>query len=181
MCSVANSMLVQLKKHKHVIHYTFPQLKPNNFLKLTPLTKPQNLPKMSNSFYSYLAFIPPTSDADIKVLKKYLDSFYTHSGIVKKPSISLKDNKITVTFDDDYKFFISLSGKEHVIEEAIEFAESGGLDWTDKPFNIEKLITCNKRFEIWAQEDYDMDYFNDSLYIIEQIEKFKDVIIFYLN
>ena len=45
----------------------------------------------------------------------------------------------------------------------------------------ESTGTCKKRFEIWGDEDFDMDYFNDSLYIIEQIEKFDGIIIFNLE
>jgi len=136
---------------------------------------------MSNTSYSYLAFIQPTSDADIEVLKKNLDTFYNNSNVEEKPCISLKNNKIIINFSEKYKFYIYLSEKEYVIEEAEEFAQNGGLDWADKPFDPKKLKTCRKRFDIWGEDDYDMDYFNDSLYIIEQVEKFSDVIIFYLQ
>ncbi len=136
---------------------------------------------MANTFYSYLAFIQPTSNADINILKTNLENFYANQMLEVQPKISLVDNKITLTFKDGYSFFIFLSDEEHIITEAKEFAEETKLDWAEEPFDKEKLKTSKKRFEIWGNDDYHMNYFNDSLFIIEEIENFSDIIIFYLN
>lgn len=136
---------------------------------------------MANTFYSYLAFIQPTSNADIKILKSYLDDFYSNQQKDDKPTLTLSLDEITLTFNNSYHFFICLSKEEFIIEEADEFSKDRNNDWSEKPFDKEKLKTCDKRFEIWGEEDYDMDYFNDSLFIIEQVEKFSDTIIFYLD
>lgn len=136
---------------------------------------------MANTFYSYLAFIQPTSDADIDVLKMNLDKFYSNQQLDAQPKISLVDDKITLTFNGKYNFYICLSDDEHIIDEAKEFAQNQEFDWADEPFDKEKLKISNKRFEVWGDDDYDMDYFNDSLFIVEQVEKFSDIIIFYLN
>jgi len=136
---------------------------------------------MAKTFYSYLAYIQPTSNADIKLLKTNLDDFYSNQDNEYRPSISISNNEIKLTINRDYHFYINLSNEPHVIEEAIEFSENSKNDWAENPFDIKKLKSCNKRFEIWGEEDYDMDYFNDSLFIIEQIEKFSDIIIFHLD
>ena len=136
---------------------------------------------MANTFYSYLAFIPPTSDADINILKTNLEKFYSNQKSETQPEISFVDNKVTLTFNGEYNFYICLSNDEHIIDEAKEFAQDTKLDYAEEHFDREKLIISNKRFEIWGDDDYDMDYFNDSLFIIEEVEKFSDIIIFYLS
>ncbi|QGK72958.1 hypothetical protein [Flavobacterium sp. SLB02] len=133
---------------------------------------------MANTFYSYLAFIAPTSDASLTVLKNNLKTFYDRPIITNKPEIVLEDNQINILFDDQYQLYIAFSEEEYVNEEALEIAEEQQLDWNENTFDKATLETCRKRFEIWGDDDFDMDYFNDSLFVIEEIEKFSDVIIF---
>jgi hypothetical protein len=130
---------------------------------------------MAYTFYQYLAFIQPDSDADLTVLKNNLESFYAKSG--RRPNISQIGKVITVDFDN-YKFEISLSDGSHVIEEAVEIANDRVTDYAENNFDKEKLKTSSKRFEISGENDIDMDYFNDSLFIVETIEKFRGVIVF---
>jgi hypothetical protein len=133
---------------------------------------------MAYTFYHYLAFIQPDSDADLTVLKNNLESFYAKSS--RRPNISQIDKVITVDFDN-YKFEISLSDGSHVIEEAAEIANDRAADYAENNFDKEKLKTSSKRFEISGEDDIDMDYFNDSLFIVEITEKFKGVIVFDVN
>ncbi|WP_289661844.1 hypothetical protein [Flavobacterium panacagri] len=133
---------------------------------------------MANSFYSYSAYILPSSNATITVLKEHLEEFYQNSDAGNQPEIILSNNQITIIFNDEYRFYIYLSEEKHVKDEALEITENLEEDWNEQPFDKEKLKTAQKRFEVWGDEDFDMDYFNDSLFIIDQIEKFSDIIIF---
>ncbi|GAA3777407.1 hypothetical protein [Flavobacterium ginsengiterrae] len=132
---------------------------------------------MANSFYSYSAFIAPGSNADIAILKDYLESFYSESD-AENPQIVLDNNEIKLTFDDEYNFYIYLAEEEHINQEALEIADDLEEDWNEDIYDKEKLRASKKRFEVWGDPDFDMDYFNDSLFIIDQIEQFSDVIIF---
>ncbi|WP_276381721.1 hypothetical protein [Flavobacterium sp. H4147] len=129
---------------------------------------------MANTFYSYSAYITPSSNADITVLKDYLEDFYQE----ENPEILLSDNEIKITFDDEYNFYIYLATEEHVNQEALEIADDLETDFNENLYDKEKLKASKKRFEMWGDPDLDMDYFNDSLFIIQQIEKFNDIIIF---
>ncbi|PZR22645.1 MAG: hypothetical protein DI535_25700 [Citrobacter freundii] len=133
---------------------------------------------MGYTFYQYLAFIQPDSDAEPGKLKHYLESFY--AGGVRPPQIILTDKLITVAFDS-YNFRIHYSDEPHVAVEAAELAEDSDADWSEKHFDKEKLKSSSKRFELSGDPDYDMDYFNDSLYIVEIIEKFNGVIVFNIS
>jgi len=134
---------------------------------------------MANTFYSYLAFLQPSSNGNLLVLKQNLETFYEKQTVADKPEITLDDNLITLVFNEEYEFHVFFSDEEHVNQEAKELAEEYEFDWNENPFDKEKLKTCIKRFEVWGDDDFDMDYFNDSLFIIDEIEKFTDVIIFH--
>jgi len=129
---------------------------------------------MANTFYSYSAYITPSSNADITVLKDYLEDFYQE----ENPEILLSDNEIKINFDNEYNFYIYLATEEHVNQEALEIADDLETDFNENLYDKEKLKASKKRFEMWGDPDFDMDYFNDSLFIIQQIEKFNDIIIF---
>ncbi|AWK06921.1 hypothetical protein HYN56_22890 [Flavobacterium crocinum] len=133
---------------------------------------------MANTFYSYSAYILPSSNATLTALKEHLNTFYQESDNGDQPEIVLSNNQITITFNEEYRFYINLSEEKHINEEALEIAQDLEEDWNEKPFDKEKLKTAQKRFEVWGDKDFDMDYFNDSLFIIDQIEKFSDIIIF---
>ncbi|MGO4293929.1 hypothetical protein [Chitinophaga sp. RAB17] len=136
---------------------------------------------MANSFYSYLAFILPDANANIDTLKNALTDFYSGPEIENQPTVSMNENEITVRFEDDYTFHIAFSNDAHVNVEARELAEEQALDWNEAAFDKAALARSTSRFEIWGEEDYDMDYFNDSLFIIQKIEEFNGVIIFQNN
>ena len=129
--------------------------------------------------YQYFALIQPESDANITTLKENLDIFY--SRLQKKPSIILVGKNITVSFNN-FTFQIYLSEDDSVIKESIIMAYDFETDYVQNKFDKEKLKLCSKRFEIWGcNDDYNMDYFNDSLYILEQIEKFKGITILHIG
>lgn len=51
-------------------------------------------------------------------------------------------------------------------------------DYNYNDIDKEKLKLCSKRFDIsGSDDDYNMDYFNDSLFILGQIEKFNGITI----
>ncbi|KUJ59638.1 hypothetical protein AR687_22160 [Flavobacteriaceae bacterium CRH] len=135
---------------------------------------------MANTFYSYLAFIEDSSNADIHVLKNNLEEFYAQSEN-EKPTLTLESNQLNILFNDEYSLYVYFSEEEHINEEAREFAAEYKLDWNENTTDKEKLKTCKKRFEISGDDDFDMDYFNDSLFVIQEIEKFNNVIIFHIE
>ncbi|MBF4518249.1 hypothetical protein IRZ71_17975 [Flavobacterium sp. ANB] len=135
---------------------------------------------MAKTFYSYLAFIEDSSNADIHALKNNLEDFYAKSEN-EKPTITFENNQIDILFNNDYSLYVFFSEEEHINDEAREFAAEYKLDWNENTTNKEKLKASKKRFEIWGDDDFDMDYFNDSLFVIEQIEKFNNVIIFHIE
>ena len=133
---------------------------------------------MANSFYSYLAFIHPDSDADIDTLKSKLTDFYALQDNSHQPEIILNGNTLSISFSDGYTFYITSVKGNVVNEEAIEMAETQKVDVGEEPFDAQKLKKCHQRFEMHGDQDFGMDYFNDSIFILEQLEDFKEIFIF---
>lgn len=126
---------------------------------------------MGFTYYSYLILLAPDTDATIEGLKSNLDSFYANDERTVK--IDLNGNDLTVNIDG-YNLYVHYSNESHVIEESEEIANDAAIGL--KEFDVIK--SCTSRFELHGDPDYDMDYFNDSLYLQEEMEKFKGVFIF---
>jgi hypothetical protein len=130
---------------------------------------------MSYKSYRYFALVQPDSNADITTLKENLDTFYSKSS--KKPNILLRDKEIEILFDN-FTFTISFEDSDWIIEESIEMADDFETDYNLNDIDKDKLKLCSKRFYIsGSRADANMDYFNDSLFILSQIEKFTGVTI----
>lgn len=136
---------------------------------------------MAHSFYSYLVFILPGSNANLDTLKNELTDFYSGPEMDNKPTISINGNELDLRFEDGYTFLVVFSDEAHVNVEARELAEDQTLDWNEQPVDQNALAQSTSRFEIGGEEDDDMDYFNDSLFIIQKIEEFNNVVIFQNN
>lgn len=134
---------------------------------------------MGYSFYQYFGIIPNDSKASLEGIEKNLKAFYEKStGSEGKPTITLKAKEINISFPSGYQFNIGLSDEEHVHAEAQELAEDFKVDWNEKSIDKQVIETSRARFEMSADEDFDMDYFNDSLFIVEQLEKEDGVVVF---
>jgi hypothetical protein len=60
----------------------------------------------------------------------------------------------------------------------VESAELAQL-WKGEAADVDRLRNCSRRIEMYAEKpDPNMDYFNDSLFIIGEVEKFDGVYIF---
>jgi hypothetical protein len=133
---------------------------------------------MSFTFYNYFALIKPGSQADIKQLAEKIKAFYANN----KRQITVLQNKdnILVTIDS-YNFKIVLVDNEDVLAESKEMSNHYNQDYASIPIDKTNFENCKRRFEISGEEDFDMDYFNDSLYILECIEQFDGVTILSVN
>jgi hypothetical protein len=132
---------------------------------------------MPHTFHNYLAFMAADADAGLTALQSKLQNFYAKTNA--NPVFKLIGQQLTMTIDH-YSFFIHFSDAEHVQEEAIEIAAEEETDWADKRYDKKQLATCTKRFEISAEEDYDMRYFTDCENILECLQTFKGLFIFYM-
>ena len=88
---------------------------------------------MANTFYSYLAFITPTSDASLIALKNNLETFYERPVIENKPEILVEDNQINNNYE------ISISCNESVKDDV-----SASQPFVELRNNMQKYFANNK-------------------------------------
>lgn len=122
--------------------------------------------------YDYLAMISENSTLTLELLKEKLEKFYSKNE--RKIDISLTDKSIHLQIEN-FTFYISLNDDDYVLIESHDIAKNFAVLRTDR----EQIASCKKRIEISdTDNDDDVDYFNDSLYIIEILESFSGVFVF---
>lgn len=126
---------------------------------------------MGYSFYQYFAFFTDDSDASLEALKQKLEVSY--AGLDRQPEITLAGEQLVLRFGA-YHIRVDLNQDDYVQEEANEVGDHFLQNWKEEPLDIDLLKKCRKRFEVAGEEDYDMNYFNDSLYVVEAIDSFSD-------
>lgn len=126
---------------------------------------------MGYTYYQYFGLIPPGSNATLQGLKEKLYTFYSESEDLFE--LKLEGNRLQLLLGD-YAFTIHYIDAPHVLKESVEISERLKGESDAKA----TIASCKARFEMHGDEDEDMDYFNDSLYIQEEWEDFEGVITF---
>ncbi len=122
--------------------------------------------------YSHFLFWDETLIEPINTIYKIIDSFYSkHTS--KNITITKELNYIEILFPA-YKFTFNLNKEKWVIEESIDIAESFGKKRPD----YYRIKNSKERIEFYGKEDFNMDFFNDYLLILENIQREMNVTIF---
>ncbi|MBA3664653.1 MAG: hypothetical protein H0W61_10640 [Bacteroidetes bacterium] len=129
---------------------------------------------MSYAFYSFLILIGEGSNASIEDLKTELNDFYKDDA--RGVKLTLNGSLLTLNVND-WKLYIRYNSDSHVLKESQELAEEFAGDKPEK----NQIAVCASRFEMSADPDVNMDYFNDSLFAQEKIEDFSNVFVFDAN
>ena len=129
---------------------------------------------MGYTFYSYLIMLSDNSDATLEKLKNMLEDIYSKDD--RNIKISLDQNCITLTIDN-WNLYIGYSSESHVINESREISEQFAEGMPEQS----TIAKCKARFEMSANPDPDMSFFNDSCFVQERIESFNEVFIFDTN
>ena len=66
---------------------------------------------------------------------------------------------------------IGLNDSEHVLQESKEIANDNAKDHE----LYESIKCCKRRLELGGDPDFDMEYFNDFCFVLEEIESFSSV------
>jgi hypothetical protein len=125
-----------------------------------------------------MALIEPDSDADLHQLAEKLQKRFANikAAVIGQPN----NDKLTIAIDD-YLFTVYLSGSEHVLIESKEMSDTFIEDYAGNPVDKQVVASCARRFELSGGADYEMNYFNHSLFILECMEELKGVTILCLD
>ena len=129
---------------------------------------------MGYTYYEYIIPLAADSDASLAGLKEKLDKSYAKES--RPYSIRMGEGFICLKVDH-WTMEIGWSEEAHVLEESRELSEIA--EYVDKNSDAyQALQGAHRRFETSASPDPNMDYFNDSLYVLEAIESFSGVFVF---
>lgn len=128
--------------------------------------------------YQHLIYLAPTQDFSFDDFKCQLQKYYHQNQSIKL--IFTKPNKIIIDFKNQYSFYLNYNNDETVIVEAQEMFEFFTNDYSetkisDKQKELFKQST--HRIEFYGDTDLDMDYFNEMLFLFDEIQKSLNVVI----
>ncbi len=112
--------------------------------------------------YEYFIFDLNCIEHPMKRMETLLINHYAKQKIC--PKIITNGKYLNLEFAD-YKFYLTYIEEDWVILESKDIADSFSKHREDK----EKIANCTSRIEFYGEEDFNMDYFNESLFIIETI------------
>jgi hypothetical protein len=122
--------------------------------------------------YSHFLFWDETLIDPMNSIYNSVESFYSKS-TSKNVTIIRENDRIEILFPV-YKFIFTLNKEDWVQEESKDIAETFGKNRTD----YNRISNSQKRIEFYGEEDFNMDYFNDYLLILENIQREMHVTIF---
>jgi hypothetical protein len=128
--------------------------------------------------YSFLIYTKPNFSKNIVNIKQEMELFFEK--FEEKPIFYLKEEELKISYND-YNFYIAINDEPYILEELSEILEEEQNDYTGNPINKNEIIQSKYRFELWGDDDFDMDYFNESLFIIEFFESDSNYVIFEVN
>ena len=122
--------------------------------------------------YSHFLFWDETLIDPMNSIYNSVESFYSKS-TSKNVTIIRENDRIEILFPV-YKFIFTLNKEDWVQEESKDIAETFGKNRAD----YNRISNSQKRIEFYGEEDFNMDYFNDYLLILENIQREMHVTIF---
>jgi hypothetical protein len=125
---------------------------------------------------SYARFIFPLHDADsfFERLKTVVRKFTAHTSFPRVSSFMIDDKRMRLEYGrEDYYFYFVWADDTIVAEEMPEITQHLFKNRPEKD-----LIASYKfRIEFWGEDDDNMDYFNEFLFLMETIQASEEVVI----
>lgn len=148
--------LLNLKFDKLKI-YTPPEISLEELME--NLTKNSHLSERRSTFpfHCYKIFTPNDIEETFNQLRNQLGQKY---------KLEIREHEIIVHVNEKFSFYLAVNEADYVEEENIQIV----LDYVGKK-DISWIQSCKKRIEFWSDNDENMDYFNEHLYIMQNWEK----------
>lgn len=123
------------------------------------LTKNSHLSERRSTFpfHSYKIFTPNDLELTFNNLKNQLGQKY---------KLEIREDETIAHVNEKFSFYIAINEADYVEEESIQIVS----DYEGKK-DISWIKSCKKRIEFWSDNDENMDYFNEHLYIMQNWEK----------
>ena|SRR5215510_3775574 len=126
---------------------------------------------MSFTYYRTLALIPPDVQIVFSDVVRTVNKTFASESTTK---ITATANLITLYFNDRWSFYIEWDSGRNVLEESHEIAQRFSVSAEQ----AQRIASCDCRISTSADDDPNMDYFNDYIFVLETLESFEGVILF---
>ncbi len=124
--------------------------------------------------YQALALLPPHSSCSLDDVARSLEQRFT--AVVSshgEPRLIATTHTIILAWSD-WSLRVTLADAPHVLLESQEMADLFAAGRSDR----ELIARCQRRIEVAADSDPQMDHFNDYIFVLDVLERIPHVILF---
>lgn len=126
--------------------------------------------------YQYQHFLfDINTQTDLNQIKIILANYYKNKEDNAKIYFENK-HKLRVELGEDYFFYFEKNEGEGILEESKEIAQN----YAGKK-NKNLIANCSSRIEFWGDKDDNVDYINEYMFILDQLQKIPNFFIFDLK
>jgi hypothetical protein len=124
--------------------------------------------------YTAFALVPSDTDTSLRQAETYIREFYAQQSHAASGTIQIVSQDETLTIHlDSWRMFVVYNCEPYVLEESKDIAEM----LSRRHPEMMKLQGYGCRFELWSDEDPNMDYFNEYLFVLEQLSKIPEAVL----
>jgi hypothetical protein len=120
-------------------------------------------------YYRLTAFVPPTSTLTFQQIAERIKEYIGTSNNVR---VSLGEKQVSISYDG-WSLRVYWEDEHYVMSESKDFAEH---PLTPEPYRT-FIASCHRRITTAADDDPNMDYFNDYVIVINALESFGEFVI----
>lgn len=123
--------------------------------------------------YDALVLVHPGAPVTRDMLAAELQRFYTSTAGEKPDIVESGADGLQLQFPG-WTLRARFAQEPHVLVESAEIAERFGAN-TGKQ---DRIAACSTRFEVAADDDFDMEHFNDFVHVIETAQRLGEIYAF---
>ncbi len=128
--------------------------------------------------YNHLIYLKSNQDISLDELKSDFLVYFKDKKL-KKPDKILKQKEKLIIVYWDYKFYAYINKENYTNEELLELLQNNNYkDFDLKAINKDNFKNSNIRIEFYWEDDFWMEYFNESIFLLEFFENSWNYLIF---
>lgn len=120
--------------------------------------------------YNHLIYLKSNQDISLDELKSDFLVYFKDKKLKKLDKILKQKEKLIIVYWD-YKFYAYINKENYTNEELLELLQNNNYkDFDLKAINKDNFKNSNIRIEFYWEDDFWMEYFNESIFLLEFFE-----------
>lgn len=125
---------------------------------------------MAYTYYPYMILLSDESDFSLDELANRLRARFAKTTAVTEQAPD-RPATLALLLNGSYRFTMTLNDGESVLAESADMAQEAATSKAE-------IAGCRKRLELSGDDDPGMDYFNDSIFVLETLETFRGAYVY---